>query len=72
MCRTLLDELKVCRPSEAMWAEWALERWAMQATNDELTTKVDQLERELGKRDKFQREDMGICPAMFVSWYWFY
>jgi transposase len=40
---------------EALRAEWAAERRAMQATIDELTAKVDRLERELGKRDKFQR-----------------
>lgn len=42
---------------EALRAEWAAERRAMQATIDELTAKVDRLERELGKRDKFQRPE---------------
>lgn len=42
---------------EAMRAEWAAERRAMQATIDELTAKVDRLERELGKRDKFSRKE---------------
>ena len=42
---------------EALRAEWALERRAMQGVIDDLTAKVDRLERELGKRDKFQREE---------------
>lgn len=47
---------------EAMRAEWAAERRAMQATIDELTAKVDRLERELGKRDKFSRTESPPDP----------